>query len=128
VATSSQTKQGRSPYADVVEGEGEPIRGAPSQQYDDRGRPTCPQTRQFNKDIIRSHNEVMQVIGVAEPDDGVQEGPAETAIKHMQYEDRIGNILCHTGRVLEMTALWGINGTRLRILVSACAGTFAFYD
>jgi hypothetical protein len=102
----------------VAEGTGEPIPGAPPQQYDDRGRPTCPRTKELNKDVIRSHNEVMQVIGVAEPDDGAQPGPAESAIRHMQYEDRIGTILCNTGRVLEMTALWGINGTRLRILVS----------
>ncbi|EAA32118.1 hypothetical protein GE21DRAFT_7194 [Neurospora crassa] len=110
---------GRSPYDEVVEGTGEPQPGAPEQLYDDRGRPVNPETRRINRDIIRSHNEVMLVIGVAEPDSGINEAQAlyEAATKHQYYEDGIGRKLFLTGEVLATVGVWGVNGLRQRILL-----------
>ncbi|CCC09074.1 hypothetical protein SMACR_03097 [Sordaria macrospora] len=110
---------GRSPYDEVVEGTGEPQPGAPEQLYDDRGRPVNPETRRINRDIIRSHNEVMLVIGVAEPDSGINEAQAlyEAATKHQYYEDGIGRRLFLTGEVLATVGVWGVNGLRQRILL-----------
>lgn len=76
-----------------------------------------PETRQINKDVIRSHNEVMLVIGVAEPENGITESQAEAARKHQQYEDDVGHVLLRVGRVVEAAASWGVNGVRNRILV-----------
>lgn len=86
--------------------------------YDEGGRPINPETKRINKDVIRSHNEVMMVIGVAEPENGTAEAQAEAARKHHQYEDRIGRRLLLLGGVLETAGIWGINGMRQRILVS----------
>ncbi|KAK3402893.1 hypothetical protein B0T20DRAFT_10339 [Sordaria brevicollis] len=110
---------GRSPYDEVVEGTGEPQPGAPEQLYDERGRPINPETRRINRDIIRSHNEVMLVIGVAEPDSGINEAQAryEAATKHQYYEDGIGRRLFLTGEVLATVGVWGVNGLRQRILL-----------
>lgn len=109
--------QGRSPYDDVVQGEGVEDPRGHHQLYDDRGRPINPETKRINRDVIRSHNEVMMVIGVAEPENGIAEAQIEAARKHHQYEDRIGRRLLLLGGVLETTAIWGVNGMRQRILV-----------
>lgn len=109
--------QGRSPYDDVVEGEGPENPRGHQQMYDDRGRPINPETKRINKDIIRSHNEVMMVIGVAEPENGIIEAQAESARRHHRYEDRIGRRLMLIGGILETTAIWGVNGMRQRILL-----------
>lgn len=101
----------------MVPGEGEDDPAGPQQEYDERGRPVCPETKRINKDVIRSHNEVMLVIGVAEPDNGLAEAQTESAARHHQHEERIGMACSHVGRVLEVIALWGVNGTRQRILV-----------
>lgn len=85
--------------------------------YDERGRPINPETKRINRDVIRSHNEVMMVIGVAEPENGIAEAQAEAALKHREYEDRIGRRLLLAGGVLETAAIWGVNGMRQRILV-----------
>jgi len=85
--------------------------------YDDRGRPVNPMTKQINKDVIRSHNEVMLVIGVAEPDTGLSESQAEASRKHQQYEDSVGQALLRIGRIAEAAGAWSINGMRHRILV-----------
>lgn len=77
-----------------------------------------PETKQINKDVIRSHNEVMLVIGVAEPENGITESQAEAARKHQQYEEDIGHTLLKVGRVVEAAGAWGVNGVRHRILVS----------
>ncbi|KAK4137476.1 hypothetical protein BT67DRAFT_414835, partial [Trichocladium antarcticum] len=108
---------GRSPYDDVVQGEGPEDSRDSQQMYDERGRPINPETKRINRDVIRSHNEVMMVIGVAEPENGIAEAQAEAALKHREYEDRIGRRLLLAGGVLETAAIWGVNGMRQRILL-----------
>lgn len=110
--------QGRSPYDDVVQGEGQNDPRGPPQLYDERGRPINPETKRINRDVIRSHNEVMMVIGVAEPENGLIEAQAESARRHHLFEDRIGRRLLFAGGMFETSAIWGINGMRQRILVS----------
>ncbi|KAB5575835.1 hypothetical protein GE09DRAFT_1053330 [Coniochaeta sp. 2T2.1] len=107
---------GRSPYDDVVQGDGEADPREPSQQYDERGRPVNPVTRQMNRDIIRSHNEVMQVIGVAEPEDVASE-PQKRVARHLEWENAMGLRLLAAGRFVYATGAWGVNGMRQRILL-----------
>lgn len=85
--------------------------------YDERGRPVNPETRRINRDVIRSHNEVMQVIGVAEPDNEVPDPQIEVRFRQQEDEDRIGQRLLNVGRILEIGGVWGVNGIRQRILV-----------
>ncbi|KAG7288886.1 hypothetical protein NEMBOFW57_005246 [Staphylotrichum longicolle] len=118
---------GRSPYDDVVQGEGVEDPRGHHQLYDERGRPINPETKRINRDVIRSHNEVMMVIGVAEPENGVAEAQIEAARKHHQYEDRIGRRLLLLGGVLETTAIWGVNGMRQRILLYKPYSQTTFY-
>jgi hypothetical protein len=101
----------------VVQGEGVEDPRSPEQLYDDRGRPINPETKRINRDVIRSHNEVMMVIGVAEPENGIAEAQLEASQKHHRYENRIGRRLLLTGAVLKTAAIWGVNGMRQRILV-----------
>lgn len=109
---------GRSPYDDVVCGDGEGDDRAPLQMYDERGRPVNPETKRINKDVIRSHNEVMLVIGVAETDNGgISDSQVETGLKHIRYEERIGSTLLSVGRMLEQGNVWGVIGLRQRVLV-----------
>ncbi|KAK3684970.1 hypothetical protein B0T22DRAFT_464624 [Podospora appendiculata] len=111
---------GRSPYDDVVQGEGPP--GPPSslqQEYDERGRPVNPETKRINRDIIRAHNEVMLVIGVAEPENNAAEAQRQVEVTR-QYnldQDLIGRRLLFLGGVLETVGIWGVNGMRQRILL-----------
>ncbi|KAK3327631.1 hypothetical protein B0T19DRAFT_168869 [Cercophora scortea] len=111
---------GRSPYDDVVQGEGPP--GSPSsleQEYDERGRPVNSDTKRMNRDIIRAHNEVMLVIGVAEPENSAAEAQrqAEAARQYNLDQDLIGRRLLFLGGVLETVGIWGVNGMRNRILL-----------
>ncbi|GAB1314190.1 ER-bound oxygenase mpaB/mpaB'/Rubber oxygenase catalytic domain-containing protein [Madurella fahalii] len=108
---------GRSPYDDVVLGEGPENPRGHQQMYDERGRPINPETKRINRDVIRSHNEVMMVIGVAEPENCTVDSEAEAARRHHQYEDRIGRRLLLAGGVLETAGIWGVNGMRQRILL-----------
>ncbi|KAK5662986.1 hypothetical protein OQA88_6400 [Cercophora sp. LCS_1] len=120
---------GRSPYDDVVQGTGQNNPRAPPQEYDGRGRPVNPNTRRINRDVIRSHNEVMQVIGVAEPDNGAAEA-AEAAArrKHVEFENRIGSRLFLASGILDTAVVWGINGMRQRILLYKQFSTAPFHD
>lgn len=110
---------GRSPYDDVVFGEGEGDPHAPLQMYDERGRPVNPETRRINKEVIRSHNEVMQVIGVAEPENSMEELRTENRRRreHDLRDERVGRTLTNIGRALEIGGVWGVNGLRQRILL-----------
>ena len=110
--------QGRSPYDDVVEGEGEYDPRHPVQIYDHRGRPINPDTKNINRDLIRSHNEVMVVIGVAEPDVPKSEPNGESARRHDAYEERMGRRIDSIARhCVELVGIFGITGLRQRILV-----------
>ncbi|KAI1342010.1 hypothetical protein F5Y15DRAFT_330333 [Xylariaceae sp. FL0016] len=109
---------GRSPYDDVVEGTGEEDPHEPEKQCDPTGRIVNPETKKLNKDNIRAHNEVMLVIGVAEPENGgTNAAELELARQHAEYESDTGTWLLHTGRILLMTGIWGLDGVRQRILV-----------
>ncbi|KAI1262427.1 hypothetical protein F5Y18DRAFT_397169 [Xylariaceae sp. FL1019] len=110
---------GRSPYDDdVVEGEGEDDPHEPPKQYNEKGRVTNPDTRQINRELIRAHNEVMHVIGVAEP-----ENPHTTALQHASaklhndYETNTGRQLRQTANALLNVGMWGLYGIRQRNLV-----------
>ncbi|KAK0652140.1 hypothetical protein B0T16DRAFT_405530 [Cercophora newfieldiana] len=108
---------GRSPYDDVVPGEGEPDKRAPQQLYDERGRPINPETRRINRDVIRSHNEVMLVIGVAEPENSTPDVHIEATKKRLEYEELMGGRLFIASGILETAGVWGVNGMRQRILL-----------
>ncbi|KAK3988611.1 hypothetical protein QBC44DRAFT_292536 [Cladorrhinum sp. PSN332] len=121
---------GRSPYDEVIPGEGQPdppVNGY-VQQYDERGRPINPETKRINKDVIRSHNEVMTVIGVAEPDNGIIEAQAEAAIRHHRRDDAIGRRLVFAAGFLETSCIWGVNGIRQRILLYKEYSNVSFYN
>ncbi|KAI0396132.1 hypothetical protein F5Y17DRAFT_420464 [Xylariaceae sp. FL0594] len=120
---------GRSPYDDVVEGEGEPDPHEPPRQYDERGRIVNPETKRIHRDIIRAHNEVMLVIGVAEPDNPTANDLASEAWRlHQEYENVAGRNFLHVGRVLGVVGIWGIHGIRQRAIVYREAATLSFME
>lgn len=110
---------GRSPYDDIVMGVGEGDIRAPLQMYDERARPVNPETRRINRDIIRSHNEVMQVIGVVEPEESKEEVIAERLrhIEHTQHDNRLGRRFDANWRLCELLGVWGLGGIRQRIFL-----------
>ncbi|CAG9949419.1 unnamed protein product [Clonostachys rosea f. rosea IK726] len=109
---------GRSPYDDVIQGEGEEETHEPRQQYDHRGRPINPESKRINRDMIRSHNEVMLVVGVAEPENPSAPGEAESKRRHSEYEESTGSRLAWTAKALiHGIGLFGLTGARERVLV-----------
>lgn len=110
---------GRSPYDDVVMGEGEGDPREPLQLYDDRGRPVNPETRRVNRDIIRAHNEVMLAIGVVESENTIDEARAEQRrrVYHERHDDQVGQNLEWVARACELAGVWGVGGIRQRILL-----------
>ncbi|KAG9255424.1 uncharacterized protein F5Z01DRAFT_653073 [Emericellopsis atlantica] len=110
---------GRSPYdQDVVPGEGEDDPNTPNQQYDSRGRPINPETKRINRDIVRAHNEVMLVVGVAEPDNPHAASELEEKRQHYAYESHLGQrMIWATNRCFEMVGVFGVAGLRQRLLV-----------
>ena len=99
---------GRSPYdPEMVQGEGEgegDVEGendvgspASRQQYDARGRPINPESKRINRDIIRSHNEVMLLVGVAEAENQPSAAENESRRQHDAYENALGARLTFTG-------------------------------
>ncbi|TWU72277.1 hypothetical protein ED733_002790 [Metarhizium rileyi] len=109
---------GRSPYDEVVDGEGEDDPRQPVQQYDHRGRPINPETKKINRDIIRAHNEVMLVIGVAEPENPYSGPEAESQRRHDAYEDSIGRQLADsTLNCIDSVGIFGAHSLRQRILI-----------
>ncbi|KAI1138834.1 hypothetical protein F5Y05DRAFT_352152 [Hypoxylon sp. FL0543] len=109
---------GRSPYDDVVPGEGEADPHEPEKQYDSLGRIVNPRTKQIMKDVIRAHNEVMLVIGVAEPENGgISAADLELAKQYQEYESDTGKTLYQLGTSLGILSTWGVLNIRRRILV-----------
>lgn len=101
-----------------------------AQQYDQRGRPINPNTKRINRDIIRSHNEVMLVIGVAEPENPapVPDGQAQQQ-EHDNYEDSAGlALISMAGRCIETVGVFGIHGFRQRILIYKRYSAIPFWD
>ncbi|KAI4599335.1 hypothetical protein KJ359_001776 [Pestalotiopsis sp. 9143b] len=107
---------GRSPYDDVVYGTGEDDPREPPRQYDEKGRIINPESKQRIKDVIRAHNEVMEVIGVAEPDSHAESHEMLIARDHQLYEAETGNTLLNIGRSLGIFGIWGVHGVRQRIM------------
>lgn len=133
----THTLQGRSPYDDVVAGEGVADTRQPELTYDHRGRPVNPTSKTINRDLIRSHNEVMVVIGVAEPDVPKQTSETESQRRHDLYEETVGIRIDSVARhCMELVGIVGIAGLRQRILVSfpsclitlSCANGARFID
>ncbi|KAK8035353.1 hypothetical protein PG993_010348 [Apiospora rasikravindrae] len=115
---------GRSPYDDVVMGTGEADPREPPRQYDEKGRVVNPETKSVIKSMIRAHNEVMHVIGVAEPDDPSASGFAETkdtasslVQDQLEYENSVAQALIPAGRLLAEIGTWALEGVRQRSLV-----------
>lgn len=102
----------------MVDGNGENDPRQPRQQYDHRGRPVNPDTKRRNRDIIRSHNEVMLVIGVAEPEHPASRPEFKSQQRHYEYEEEAGQRLnIAANRCIDVVGLFGIHGLRQRILV-----------
>ncbi|KAI1827914.1 hypothetical protein F4861DRAFT_294587 [Xylaria intraflava] len=117
---------GRSPYDDVVEGEGEADLREPARRYDEHGRVVNEESKQKNKDIIRAHNEVMHVIGVAEPESSSL--GADSSRLHCECENAVGMKFFHLGRVLVIVGVWGVHGIRQRISVYKEAAQLPFLE
>ncbi|EHK27211.1 uncharacterized protein TRIVIDRAFT_188113 [Trichoderma virens Gv29-8] len=118
---------GRSPFDDVVQGEGEDDSRVPSQQYDHGGRPINPDTMRINRDIIRSHNQVMFIIGIAEPENPGPE--VDSQRRHGAYEEAKGLRLASSAkRCVEAVGLFGINGLRDRILIYKRYSRIPFWE
>ncbi|KAI1415175.1 hypothetical protein F5Y13DRAFT_187277 [Hypoxylon sp. FL1857] len=119
---------GRSPYDDVVPGEGEADPHEPEKQYDSLGRIVNPQTKQIIKDVVRAHNEVMLVIGVAEPENGgINVADLEMAKQYQEYESDTGRTLYQLGASLGILSTWGILNVRRRILVYKRRADVSFF-
>ncbi|RBR18299.1 uncharacterized protein FIESC28_06072 [Fusarium coffeatum] len=122
---------GRSPYDDVVEWDSDhddlQNGGDSNQQFDHRGRPINPETKRINRDIIRSHNEVMLVIGVAEQENPTTSPEAESDKRHAVYEDDVGtNLAVSALRCVDAAGAFGLDGFRQRILL--CCGEIGQTD
>jgi hypothetical protein len=89
------------------------------QLYDHRGRPVNLETKRRTRDIIRAHNEVMLVVGVAEPENPGSGPEAESRQRHSDYENTIGlRLIWVAKRCVEAVGVFGVTGLRQRILVS----------
>ncbi|KAF4444482.1 hypothetical protein F53441_11122 [Fusarium austroafricanum] len=124
---------GRSPYDDVVEWDDdhdEHSNGNDSgQQFDHRGRPVNPETKRINRDIIRSHNEVMLVIGVAEQENPTSNPEAESDKRHAMYEDDVGiNLAFSALRCVDAAGAFGLDGFRQRVLIYKPYSHIPFWD
>lgn len=99
-------------------GEGEADPHEPDKQYDNTGRLVNPLTKRIIKDVIRAHNEVMLVIGVAEPENnGINAADLEIAKQYQEYESDTGRTLYQLGSSLGIFQTWGVLNIRRRLLV-----------
>lgn len=78
--------------------------------------------------MIRAHNEVMQVIGVAEPDTDPSTSEFNSLRRYVAFEENMGQRLLKLGRILEVGGLWGVNGLRARILIYKRYADISFFD
>ncbi|KKF95827.1 hypothetical protein CFO_g1840 [Ceratocystis platani] len=108
---------GRSPYYDVVVGTGERPVTLRNQSYDSRGRPINNLSRELNRRTIRSHNEVMHVIGVAEHDSSPAINEALPQKEYATYEATVGYRMHRVSFTAINAGLWCMNGLRDRLLV-----------
>ncbi len=122
LSIKSNAPQGRSPYDEDIVSPDKRARGQSATQatqlYDEKGRPSNPEAKQYMKDQIRASNEIMQVAGVAVEKDDL----------YLKDEDEAGNLPIDNfqrgyfrlgfGRMLLSDSVWGVTGLRRRILVS----------
>ncbi|RDW74162.1 hypothetical protein BP5796_07604 [Coleophoma crateriformis] len=107
---------GRSPYEDelIDTSEGEL---ATTQNYDDHGRPTNPETKRRQREQTRAANEVMQATGVVEESSVTK--AKERAVKELEEKETLTGLrLLEFGRVALVGGVWGVLGLRRRILFS----------
>ncbi|KAI5865455.1 hypothetical protein GGS23DRAFT_427440 [Durotheca rogersii] len=122
---------GRSRYDDddVVLGEGEVDPREPEKEYDRKGRVINPRTKDTIKGLIRAHNEVMQVIGVAEPDStSISVDDLASAKQYHEYESDTGRGLYQLGTSLGILGTWGIINIRRRIMVYKRRADVSFFQ
>ncbi|KAI1870625.1 uncharacterized protein JN550_005168 [Neoarthrinium moseri] len=120
---------GRSPYDDAVEGTGEDDPHEPERRYDEKGRIVNPETKRIIKNVIRAHNEVMLVIGVAEPEHSAGDSPEVAMAKeHQAYESETGRTLLSIGRSLGILGIWGVHGVRQRIMLYQPYSNVEFWE
>jgi hypothetical protein len=85
--------------------------------YDEKGRATNPDAKQYMKDQIRASNEVMLAAGMAVEKDDItckaENGDDELQIDNFQR----GYFRLGFGRMLLSDSIWGIIGLRRRVLV-----------
>lgn len=87
--------------------------------FDDRGRLFNPNIKNLSRDFIRSHNEVMMVIGVAEPESGTAaDAQMEATQRHNRYEDWIGSRLHLAAYEIASASNWAVHGVRQRLWVT----------
>ncbi|KAK4147206.1 uncharacterized protein C8A04DRAFT_9193 [Dichotomopilus funicola] len=119
---------GRSPYDDTVPGQGNDYPPNQYAYFDDRGRLYNPVIKGLNRDFIRSHNEVMMVIGVAEPESGTA-ADAQMDATHRQnrFEDVIGSRLHLAAFQIASASNWAVHGIRQRLWVYQPYSQTTFY-
>lgn len=100
-----------------MDGTGEDDPHEPERQYDEKGRIINPETKQRIKNVIRAHNEVMLVIGVAEPESSGESLDIVMARQHQAWESETGTRWLEAGRGLGILGMWGVHGVRQRIMV-----------
>ncbi|KAH9901893.1 hypothetical protein F4778DRAFT_738028 [Xylariomycetidae sp. FL2044] len=109
---------GRSPYDDVVDGEGEADPREPEKQYDPAGRLVNPETKKIIKDLIRAHNEVMLVIGVAEPENAAANEVERTLTKNFRENELNWKTATEgIGAILVLLGLGSLQGIQKRALI-----------
>lgn len=86
------------------------------QQYDARGHPINPETRQWTKDYVRAANEVMQAAGIIEDINEVRLREVKQARK-LNEENNIGLKRLEYGRIAFIAGVWGVCVLRRRVLV-----------
>jgi hypothetical protein len=90
------------------------------QQYDHKGRPINPATRNLNREIVRAHNEVMHVIGVAEPDIPNNDVEMQVLRRYLSHEQRVCDEMENLGRGLMDVGFMAFDGIRHRVMVRLC--------
>ncbi|KAL5604150.1 hypothetical protein BROUX41_002137 [Berkeleyomyces rouxiae] len=119
---------GRSPYDDIVTGFGGRPVTLRRQSYDNRGRPVNNLSRVLNRRTIRSHNEVMHVIGVAEPDSGPTTAEAQIQSQYFTYETTTGYHLHRISFAAIEAGIWSMNGLRNRLIVWRDLGNHPLHE
>ncbi|RDA92377.1 hypothetical protein CP533_4425 [Ophiocordyceps camponoti-saundersi (nom. inval.)] len=123
---------GRSPYDSVVDGIGdidEEDTSQPLQLYNDRGHPVNPETKRLNRQLVRCHNEVMLVIGVAETDNPALSAEPDHQVRHETFENLVGTALyTPVKRSIDAVGLFGLIGLRRRILTYTRYSQITYWD